>query len=212
MFIHFAAAAAFCFQWCISVTSIAGKGACVHVLSGKNSDSGVYVAEVHNAAAGVPSGASVCTDILFNVLPECRFRFVGVPLPVLELNLALKRLPPLNRKAQTSNPKPQRHTTSHVTRLTHMPFIGSKSHKTVTNLTTLHVTRQPSNVLRQRSNVLRHTSLVTSHNTAIHRTLHIARRTSHVARRTSQWFTQQPWGLCVTSGVGGCTFRTRVGG
>jgi len=153
MLIHFAAAAALRFQWraVISLISIAGEGACVHVLSGKNSDSGVNIAEVHNAAAGVPSGASVCTDILFNVLAECRvtksageldlmsyaswissmahvdvmrevhpgmleyqlearflfhiayhgdfhcgccFRFVGVPLPVLELNLALRRLPP----------------------------------------------------------------------------------------------------------------------
>ena len=54
------------------MTSVAGGSASVHVLSGKNSDSGVNIADVHSAAAGVPSGASVRSDLLFNVLAECR--------------------------------------------------------------------------------------------------------------------------------------------
>ncbi len=51
---------------------IAGEGASVHVLSGKNSDSGVDISKVHDAAAAAPVGAAVCHDVLFNVLAECR--------------------------------------------------------------------------------------------------------------------------------------------
>ena len=51
---------------------VAGEGASVHVLSGQNSDSGVDISKVHDAAAGAPVGAKICRDLLFNVLAECR--------------------------------------------------------------------------------------------------------------------------------------------
>ena len=41
-------------------------------MSGKNSDSGVDISLVHDAAAGAPVGASIRRDVLFNVLAECR--------------------------------------------------------------------------------------------------------------------------------------------
>lgn len=50
----------------------AGEGAFIHVMSGKNSDSGVNIADVHDAVSGAPIGAPICRDVLFNVLAECR--------------------------------------------------------------------------------------------------------------------------------------------
>ncbi len=50
----------------------AGEGASVHVMCGKNSDSGVDISLVHDAAAGAPVAASIRRDVLFNVLAECR--------------------------------------------------------------------------------------------------------------------------------------------
>lgn len=44
----------------------------MHVLTGTNSDSGVDISLVHDAAAGAPVGAPIRRDILFNVLAECR--------------------------------------------------------------------------------------------------------------------------------------------
>ncbi len=41
-------------------------------MSGKNSDSGVDISQVHDAAAAAPAGASIRRDVLFNVLAECR--------------------------------------------------------------------------------------------------------------------------------------------
>jgi hypothetical protein len=56
----------------ISLHSIAGEAASVHIMCGKNSDSGVDISLVHDAAAGAPVGASIRRDVLFNVLAECR--------------------------------------------------------------------------------------------------------------------------------------------
>ncbi len=41
-------------------------------MSGKNSDSGVDISQVHDAGGAAPVGASIRRDVLFNVLAECR--------------------------------------------------------------------------------------------------------------------------------------------
>ena len=62
--------------FCLSALSIlkiaAGEGASIHIMSGKNSDSGVDISQVHDAAVAAPAGASIRRDVLFNVLAECR--------------------------------------------------------------------------------------------------------------------------------------------